>query len=76
MREDDDCIYLFFQKYLDKEDNDGTNENNAEEIIYDVLKVLEDCSDPELALEMIVPIIGALQKYIINLGDSPNLFLI
>lgn len=52
------------------------NEINAEEIIYDVLKVLEECSDPELSLEMIVPIIGALQKYIINLGDSPNLFLV
>jgi hypothetical protein len=59
----------------DKDDNDGANEINAEEIIYDVLKVLEDCNDPELSLEMIVPIIGALQKYLINL-DKPNLFLI
>lgn len=39
------------------------SEINAEEIIYDVIKVLEDCGDPEACLEMIVPVIGALQKY-------------
>lgn len=72
MRDDDECNYWNINLSV----NDGMNEINAEEIIYDVLKVLEECSDPELSLEMIVPIIGALQKYIINLGDSPNLFLV
>lgn len=45
---------------MDEEDYEEPSEINAEEILYDVIKVLEDCGDPEACLEMIVPVIGAL----------------
>lgn len=85
----EDTIQILVDDYELMQDDYGRNylnniriegeqpsEINAEEIVYDVLKVLEDCKDPELCLEMIVPVIGALQKYIINVTENPNLFLI
>lgn len=47
-----------------EDDYEEPTEINAEEIIYDVIKVLEDCGDHEACLEMIVPVIGSLQKFI------------